>query len=757
MNVNYRVEGMDCANCALTLERSLSRVPGVEKVQVNFTAATLEAAGNFDLDELSRRVEELGYRLLPAGQSAKPATAMPPQSLPAGFEFVRFLLSQRQTTLTVISAFILLVSVLFALIPASLGRRELQTAAHLSVIVLSGFPIARQGFKALWFGRQITIDLLMSIATVGALLIGESGEAATVILLFALGEALEGYSAERARRSLQSLMALKPETATVLRPCMDCVEHLGQGDYTGGPCPYCGVHYARERVEEIQVGELILVRPGEQIPMDGRIRNGVSTVNQASITGESLPVTRQAGDEVFAGTLNGEGALEIEVSRAAQDSTLSRIVRLVEQAQAQRAPVERFIDRFAAWYTPLVVSGAVLLALIPPLFFGQPFFDLPDGTRGWLYRALALLIVACPCALVISTPVTIVSALTALARRGVLVKGGVFLDLMARIRVFMLDKTGTLTVGHPRVLETYTTACEPDPAACSACEEMLLLAAAVETRSGHPLAQAVLSEVQARRLSDRIPASTSVASLPGRAVRGEVNGLTVTVGSHSYSHENFQEHPTLHDRIAQAEAQGQTVLLVSQNGEVIGFIGVADVLRDASRQALRELKQINPRFRIVMLTGDHPQAARRIALGAPELDEIHASLMPEDKVRVVQDLQAKYGPAAMVGDGVNDAPALASASLGIAMGGAGTAQAMETADIVLMQDDLTRLPDLVRTSQRSQRIIWQNILFSLGVKLAFMALALPGWTTLWMAVFADMGASLLVTLNGMRLLAEKRK
>jgi Cd2+/Zn2+-exporting ATPase len=373
-----------------------------------------------------------------------------------------------------------------------------------------------------------------------------------------------------------------------------------------------------------------------------------------------------------------------------------------------------------------------------------------------LYRALALLIIACPCALVISTPVTVVSALSGLARRGVLVKGGAILDLLARIRVFALDKTGTLTIGQPTVLQTRTAACQPDHDPCEACDELLLLAAAVETRSEHPLAQAVLSEMHARNLVHRIPTSSVVTSLAGRAIRGTVNGTRVTVGSHAFSHEHFSEHEALHEEIAQAEAQGQTVMLVSQDQSVIGFIGVADLLRQTSQEALQALKAVNPHYRIVMMTGDNLAAARRIAAGVDGLDEVRAGLMPKDKLDVVKSLIAEYGPVAMVGDGVNDAPALAAATVGIAMGGAGTAQAMDTADVVLMQDDLTRLPDLVRTSRRSHNVIWQNILFSLGIKLVFLILALPGWTTLWMAVFADMGASLLVTLNGMRVLSEKQ-
>ena len=750
--VKYQIGGMDCSNCALILERSLGKLPGIEEVQVNFTLASLQASGSFDPQELQQRIHALGYQVLQDGASKTALAPAQSASVDGPLGFVRFLLSERHTTFVLVSALILLVVFLLSLVSGSLAYSWIQTVLNLGVVVLAGLPIASKGVRALFVGRQITIDSLMSIATLGALVIGESGEAATVILLFATGEALEGYSAERARRSLRNLLALKPDTAVVLRPCMDCAEHMGMEGYSGGACPFCEVHAVTLPVGEVAVGEIILVRPGELIPLDGRIQSGASAINQASVTGESLLVEKNAGECVYAGTLNGEGALEIEVTFPAQDSTISRIVRLVEQAQAKRAPVERFIDSFAAWYTPLVVSAAALLAVIPPVLFDQPFLDQADGTRGWLYRALALLIVACPCALVISTPVTVVSSLTNLARRGVLVKGGSFLDLLARVRVFAFDKTGTLTLGRPVVIQTRTLECLPGQDRCVHCDDMLLLAAAVESRSGHPLAQAVLAETAVRQITHRIPSANQVVSLAGRGVRGQVNGSSLTLGSHAFGHENFSEHDDLHRQIEQAEASGQTVILVSKDDRVIGFVGVADMLRQTTQEVLVALKAIDPHYYTIMLTGDHPSAAERIASELPGLDEVRAGLLPEDKLDTVHSLQAEQGLVAMIGDGVNDAPALAAANVGIAMGGIGSAQAMETADIVLMQDDITHLPGLVLVSRRSRAIIWQNIAFSLAAKAVFMVLALPGWTTLWMAVFADMGASLLVTLNGMRML-----
>jgi Cd2+/Zn2+-exporting ATPase len=751
--VKYYVDGMDCANCALTLERSLSQVDGVDSVQVNFTTTSLEISGDFDMRDLTGRVEALGYHLLDESQLQSEAEDYQPiSSGVAGF--FQFLLSERQTTLIVVSAILLLLSVPFSLIDTQWAD-YLKTALQVAVIVIAGYPIVIKGIRSLIVGKQITIDLLMSIATIGALLIGETGEAATVILLFAIGEGLEGYTAERARDSLRSLLALKPDEANVLSPCMDCEEHMGQDGYNGGPCPFCGQHMTTMPVDQISVGEIVVIRPGERIPVDGSITSGSSTVNQAPVTGESLPVNKSPGDEVFAGTLNGYGALEVRVTSPAEDSTISRIVNLVEEAQSQRAPVERFIDRFARYYTPAVVLLALCLAVIPPLLFDAPFLDQPDGTRGWLYRSLALLIIACPCALVISTPVTVVSSLTGLARRGVLVKGGVFLDMLSRIKVFAFDKTGTLTRGHPIVTTAWTMDCPPDQMRCDSCDDMLALAASVESRSEHPLAQAIMNETHVRQLVHAYPSANAVQALTGLGVQGITGGAKVTLGSHTLFHGRYQNCEELHDKVIDAEANGETVVLVGKDEYILGYISIADVPRPTSQKALQALKAIDPDIHTVMLTGDNHIVAEHIANRIGEIDEVRAGLLPEDKMSAVDDLQTEHGPLSMVGDGVNDAPALAASTVGIAMGGAGTAQAMETADVVLMKDDLTRLPDVVNTSHRTQQVIWQNIIFSLAIKGIFLLLTLPGITTLWMAVFADMGASLLVTLNGIRMLSPK--
>lgn len=754
-NHEYRVKGMDCASCALTLERGLQQLEGVEEVEINYATAKLRAKGPVDPEALRKRVQTLGYDLEDDEKkhTAEKRDVQTPQTGVGGF--ISYLLDDRDTRLALIAGVLLLLALLAGWLLPAIPALAI-TVVQIIAAVIAGYPIALHGIRSLIYGRQITINLLMTIAAVGALIIGAVGEASAVILLFAIGEALEGYTSERARDSLRSLLQLAPDEATVLRECMDCDEHMGEAGYTGGPCPYCGVHETRVPVDDVEVGEVVMVRPGERIPIDGVVSGGQSAVNQASITGESVPVDKAEGDEVFAGSINGGGALEIDVTRPAGDSALSRIIKLVDEAQAQRSPTERFIDRFAQWYTPAVVVLAVLVAAVPPLVFGATFLDPVNPSDGWLYRALALLIIACPCALVISTPVTVVSSLASLAQRGVLVKGGVFLEALSGVKVIAFDKTGTLTEGKPVVTQTHTAACPVDAVTCEACDDMLATAAAVERRSEHPLAQAVVAEASARGLAHRYGNADNVQALAGRGIRGEVNGSSVLVGSHKMFHEEALEDTDLHEHIEAAERGGQTVLVYGREGSMQGFMSVADKPRASSKAALRAMKKLDPSLRFVMLTGDNETVAEAIAGNIGSIDEVRAGLLPEEKVDAVKDLQATYGPVAMIGDGVNDAPALALATVGVAIGGAGSDQAMETADAVLMQGNIVSLPDLVETSRRAQRIIRQNITFSLLIKLVFLALALPGLATLWMAVFADMGASLIVSANGMRMLRRGR-
>lgn len=740
---------MDCAECALKLEKGVSQLPGVAACSVSF--ATSQLSLTFDPQVLNtakveERVRAIGYRVdkppeLRQGEQPADSTGVA--------SWVR-----RHSHETLLALAGLCTAAGFgAQLLNPTGRTA--TACFLAAILLGGYHVARRAAASLRFNRQMDINVLMTLAVIGAALIGQWAEAATVVLLFSIGELLEATTMDRARRSIRSLMALAPSHAVVLRPCLDCAGHLGQpladgGLYEGGPCPWCEPHELAMPVEEVAVGETVLVRPGERIAVDGVVLSGHSAVNQAPITGESMPVDKDAGDELFAGSVNGGGVLTVQVTRLAADNTINRLIRMIQEAQEQRAPVQRWVDRFARVYTPAVVAAAAILAVVPPLLLGQPFLNTPTDV-GWLYRSLTLLVIACPCALVLSTPVAIVSAITAAARHGVLVKGGAYLEALAGVRVIAFDKTGTLTVGQPALTAVQCRTHRAELAACSECNEVLALAAAVERRSEHPLALAVVRGAEDRRLLPAYAAAEAVQALAGRGVRGVVNGQGIGVSSHRYVHDLALCGSEDFCRQVQAvEAAGQTTMLVHDDQEVRGYLAVADQVRPDSAAAIAGLRQAGIQH-IVMLTGDNAKAADAIAhrLG---LDDVRAELLPQDKVAAVRDLAERHGAVAMVGDGVNDAPAMAAATVGIAMGGAGVDQALETADVVLMGDHLPLLPFVVRLSRSTRAIIVQNIAFSLLVKAVFMALALAGVATLWMAVFADVGASLIVVFNSMRLL-----
>ncbi|HEX7082078.1 MAG TPA: cation-translocating P-type ATPase [Gammaproteobacteria bacterium] len=741
----YKVEGMDCASCAKTIEQGLKAVDGVDEVRVNFTTETVEGSGCVSPSALRERVEALGYRLADDGPPA-PSAGEP--TGPAGF--LLFLWRQRNLRIALGLGVAVLATAPLGLVGAAGSAVDLLRWA---VIAIVGYPIARRGIGSLLYARRVTIDLLMTAATIGAAAIGASGEAVTVVLLFTLGEALEAYSAARSRASLGSLLALRPDDAVVIRDD-------ARGEHADDCCdePGCAApeaarqrRYVTRPVATLRPGERVLVRPGERVPADGRIVHGVSAIDRSPITGESVPERGAPGDEVFAGTINGDGTLEVEVTRGAADFTISRIARLVEQAQAQRSPAERFVDRFAQWYTPAVVALAAIVAVVPPVAFGQPFLAPAGEAPGWLYRGLALLIVACPCALIISIPVTVVSALTRLANLGVLVRGGGRLDELARATVFAFDKTGTLTHGRPVVSNVRSLECRQAGAHredCAPCDDLVALAASVERGSAHPFARAILHAAEERRLEHRYAHAAEIRSHAGRGVTGILNGRRITVGSAAL----FRRSAEIDALVAETGAHTASLMLVGEGDAVRGYIAVEDALRPSTAGALRELKSIDSGFRLVMLTGDRRGAAESLAGELAEIDEVHAELMPEQKLETVRALEAEHGAVAMIGDGINDTPALAAARLGIAMGGAGSHQAMEVADVVLMQDDLGRLPQAVRIARKTQRLIRENIALSLGLKLAFLALAVPGIATLWMAVVADVGATVLVTLNGMRML-----
>ncbi|MCK9908296.1 cadmium-translocating P-type ATPase [Microbacteriaceae bacterium K1510] len=569
--------------------------------------------------------------------------------------------------------------------------------------------------KAWYAIRNLRPDmhLLMTVAVIGAMIIGEWFEAATVSFLFALSLALESWSVGRARRAIAALLDLAPPTARLL-----------SRDGTETTVP----------VAEVRPGSRFVVPAGERIPLDGRVTEGTSAVNQAPITGESVPVEKQAGAEVFAGTINGDGTLIVRATKAAQDTTLARIIQMVEDAHARRAPSEQWVERFARVYTPAVMVLAILIFVVPPLILGQAWGD-------WFYRALVLLVIACPCALVISTPVSIVASLASAARAGVLVKGGAFIELPAHLKAIALDKTGTITRAEPQIariipLSNHTEA------------QLIARAAALEARSTHPLARAILRYAEAKGITPE-PA-TNVQVLQGKGLTGTFNGEEFWLGSHRYVAERGQDTPDITRSAEEMEADGKTVIVIGNQRHVCGLIAVADTIRPEARDVVRQLHEAGIAH-VAMLTGDNRVTAEAIAREVG-IDEVHAELLPEDKVGKVEALVKRYGTVAMVGDGVNDAPALARANLGIAMGTIGSDAAIETADIALMTDDVSKLAWLVRHSKRTLGVIRQNIGFSLALKAAFVVLTFAGMASLWAAIAADTGASLLVVLNGLRLL-----
>ena len=745
----FTITGMDCADCARTVQTGVSRLDGVERAELNFAMGRLTVDGEIAADAVVKRVRELGYDVADRDAAAGPV-ALP--------NFWDYLLAGRDTRLALLGGLLILPGLIFNEFVPMLGIEHwLFDLTSVGAMFAAGAPIARSAWASLTINRRITINVLMTLAAVGAVIIGAYTEAGLVMVLFAVGEALEGYTMQRSRHAIRSLMEVAPNTATVLRPCLDCQGHLGvtlaDGTiYTVGPCPLCGVEEQIVPVADLQPGEIIVVRPGERMPMDGVVRAGLSGVNQAPITGESVPVDKSPGDEIFAGSINGQGALEIDVTRRAADNTIARLIRLVEEAQAQKAPAQRFVDRFAEIYTPAVTVLAALIAILPPLIWGAPFWNTADGGQGWLYRALALLVVACPCALVISTPVSIISAISNAARHGVLIKGGAYLEAMSRVRAMAFDKTGTLTAGRPGVVTVRAVDClAPATGLCAPCVDLLSLAAAVEGRSEHPLARAVVAASRERG-GNGYPPAQSVTALVGAGVTGTVAGQDVFIGSHAYFDENVAHAAEQCAQIDAAAGQGQTPLLVSAGDAYRGYITVADQVRESSRTVLAALKAMGMDH-LVMLTGDNPATAQAIAAQVGVTD-VRAGLLPQDKVAAVRDLVARHGSVAFVGDGINDAPALAAATVGIAVGGnaGGTAQALETADIALMGDDLGQLPFLVGLSRAAMRTIRANVIFAIGIKLLFLALVLAGLGSMWLAVLADVGASLLVTLNGMRLL-----
>jgi len=688
---------MDCHEEVAILERTLGRLAGVESLDADVMGQRLRVkhdAARLTTDRIAEAVALTGMRAWLEHEQARPASAA----------------SGLRQRLVIGSGIALAAGFIAQLAPATAALAWVLFAL---AIALGGIQTSRRAWVSLR-ARVLDINVLMLVAVAGAIALGEWSEGASVVFLFALAQLLETRAMDRARGAIRTLMDLAPAEALVRRSSRE----------------------ERLPVDEVRVGDVIVVRPGEKIPLDGRVSDGDSYVNQSPVTGESLPVHKTVGGEVFGGTINGRGALDVVVTRLRRDSTIARIVHLVERAQAQRAPSQTFVDRFARVYTPAVLVIALLVATVVPLLFAGSWED-------WVYRSLVLLVISCPCALVISTPVSIVSALAAAARKGVLIKGGARLERLAEVRCLAFDKTGTLTHGRLRVVDVASTNGLGSP-------EVLRLAASLESRSEHPIGRAIVS----RAHEDRVPlaAAAGFQALPGLGAEGVVEAERVVVGNHRLFEERGLCSTSAHAQIEAMSADGCTPVMVARGGQTVGIIGLADEPREAAG-AVVEMVRSQGIEHIVLLTGDHETPARALA-NSLGITEYRASLLPEDKVTAVQELRGRHGVLAMVGDGVNDAPALATADVGIAMGVAGTDAALETADVALMADELAKIPFAIRLSRAAARTIRMNIGFSLVLKGAFMVMAFAGTATLWMAVVADMGASLIVIANALRLLRE---
>lgn len=695
----YLIEKMDCPTEEALLRKALQGLPGVNALQFDLIGRKLTVAHTLtDVAPITAAIDRLN--LSPVLQdSSQPA---PPVTREFGSG-----ISKGQWLKMGVAGVLALGAEAMAF--SGLGESSLPVVgASLAAIALGGVDTLKKGWIALRT-LSLNMNLLMTIAVIGAALIGQWPEAAVVIWLFGIAEMIEALSLDRARNAIRSLMELAPETALVKQP---------------------DGRWEEVKAETVELGTLVRVRPGERIALDGVVMSGASAINQAPITGESMPVEKKPGDTVFAGTINERGTLEFEVHSRKGNTTLDRIARSVQEAQGQRAPTQRFVDRFASIYTPIVFALAVGIAVIPPLFFGGAWFD-------WAYKALVMLVIACPCALVISTPVTVVSGLAAAARRGILVKGGLYLEQGRLLRAVALDKTGTLTHGRPALTDTVALASVPQP-------EVLRLAASLDALSEHPVATAIVDGY-----GDRPHASVQhFEALAGRGVKGDIDGQTYYIGNQRLASELGVLTERVRALLEQLEDQAKTAVVLATDKQALAVLAVADTVRDSSKQAVAELKRLG--VEPVMLTGDNRKTAQAVAAQVG-ITDARGDLLPHDKLEAIEKLAAQ-GPVGMVGDGVNDAPALAKSNIGFAMGAAGTDTAIETADVALMQDDLRKLPEFIALSRRVGGVLKANIAFAIGTKAVFMVLAFTGHASLWLAILADMGASLAVVFNGLRLL-----
>lgn len=714
IKTKYRVGGMDCAACASKIETAVGRIPGVSEVGASFTAGTLNVVHDaVPFGAIQKAVKSLGYTIAPDGATPSAAKGHDHHDNHGGGDS-HFELGDgpwwkaRKAMLTLACGLALVVAYLIGRMVPEIGHW-----AFLVALMVGLVPVGRRAIAGALAGTPFSIETLMTIAALGAVIIGATEEAATVVLLFLIGELLEGVAASRARASIRGLADLVPKTALLV-----------DGDQT-----------SEVPATSLALNAVILVRPGDRIPADGDIVDGQSAIDESPVTGESVPKTKQVGDPVFAGTINTDSVLQVRVTATAMDNTIARVVRLVEEAQESKAPTARFIDKFSTYYTPGVLVVGALVAIIPPLLLGQSWSE-------WVYKGLAVLLIGCPCALVISTPAAIAAALSAGARRGLLLKGGAVLEGMRSITMVALDKTGTLTEGKPQVTDIV--------AVSRSAGKVLSLAAALETGSSHPLAIAILARARADKVP--VPPASAAKAIAGKGVSGNVGGEEIFLASPSAAAERAPITPELQATIDGFNDAGKTVSILLVGTDIAGIFAIRDEPRDDALAGIGALKAAG--IGIIMLTGDNERTAR--AIGSKLGIDVRAGLLPEDKQRIVRELQTQGKVVAKVGDGINDAPALAAADIGIAMGG-GTDVALETADAAVLHGRVLDVAGMIDLSKATMGNIWQNIAVSLGLKAIFLVTTIIGVTGLWPAILADTGATVLVTLNAMRLLAWKAR
>ncbi|MBO1529719.1 cadmium-translocating P-type ATPase [Psychrobacter sp. F1192] len=714
--MQYRIEGMDCASCVDKIERALRRLPGVSEIELNFATQKLELTlapdVNTDVEDIEKTIKRLGFGV----------SALTGEQNEAGLNGSQAAIDEQQWWQTIKGKQVIGIGILMsAAYGLSLVFPEYGAWAFIVAVVIGVLPFARKALLLAATGTPFSIEMLMSVAAIGALFIGESGEAAAVVFLFSVGELFESVAADRARAGIKALVSLVPKTAILL-------DAQGKQQHVAA--------------SSLQVDDVVLVRPGDSVPADGVIINGTSSLDDSPITGESVPVAKTIDDAVFAGSINIDGVLQVRVQKTAADNTIARIIELVEQAQASKAPTARFIERFSRYYTPAVMAIAALIIVVPPLLMGGEWAT-------WLYRGLALLLIACPCALVLSTPAAIASGLAAGARRGLLIKGGSALETIGQVNTVAFDKTGTLTEGKPRVTDVIAFTPESSSVHAQDQNDILALFASVESGSSHPLAKAIVDHAEAASVV--VPAATNASATAGKAVHATVAERKLAIGSPIYAAEHAVISPKQQRHIETLQNEGKTVSILfdEQSRMALGLIALRDELREDAQAGVAQLKAMG--VRSVMLTGDNRLTAQALAR---DLDiDWQAELLPEDKLRLLNDMKNEH-KIAMVGDGINDAPALATADVGIAMGG-GTDVAMETADIALLKSRVTDTAHLIALSRTTMSNIKQNVVFALGLKGLFLITTILGVTGLWIAVMADAGATVLVTLNALRLLRFK--